>query len=287
MDIVYILRHSKFDDLEIRYSLRSIVNYFPAVGKVWVFGDCPEFLTKNKDLAEHISHEYIADTIGLRHPLTNFFQLLFAASLIPDLSDEFLFFCDDFILIDELTLESAREIRYLQDLSQVTNRGRGLWKDSLWRTYDILKRLKYPGLNFETHTPTYFRRKWIFEAYRDFKDWVTRDRWLGMLGPTAILNHAMAKHGLDPVHLDQQDTRAGFWHKASSYEQIAEGCAGKKLLNFDDDAFNDDMRRYLLERFPQPCHYEQISETGASKETLHELACFQTVASFLDPRKDT
>ncbi len=68
--------------------------------------------------------------------------------------------------------------------------GRGLWKDALWRTYDLLIRLGYPGYNFETHTPAYLTRKRVMAAYCDSKDFVTEDRFYWMLGLTAILNHA-------------------------------------------------------------------------------------------------
>jgi hypothetical protein len=47
-------------------------------------------------------------------------------------------------------------------------RGRGLWKDNLWRTRDLLVRLGYPAFNFEAHVPVYLTRKRVFEAYAEF-----------------------------------------------------------------------------------------------------------------------
>jgi hypothetical protein len=100
----------------------------------------------------------------------------------------------------------------------VTNRGGGRWRESLWRTYDLLKRLEYTGYNFETHTPSYFRRRWVFEAYCEFRDFVTQDRWFGMVGITAILNHAYRHQRFDLVHLETEGSRAGFWGKPSPGE---------------------------------------------------------------------
>jgi hypothetical protein len=111
---------------------------------------------------------------------------------------------------------------------------------SLWRTYDLLKRLGYFGYNFETHTPTYFQRKWVFEAYCEFRDFTTEDRWYGMLGPTAILNHACRQDRMELVHLATEGLRAGFWGKPPpGYETVVEQCRGKAFLNFDDDTFAD------------------------------------------------
>jgi hypothetical protein len=258
MDIVYFLRHSAAGDMEIRYSLRSVARHFPGVGKVWVFGDWPPFLSGDESIIQHVPHEYVARATGVRTPVVNMFQMMFLSSLIPDLSREYLWFCDDYILLDELTLEAARRIRFLEVLDEIEgNRGRGMWVDCLWRTYELLKRLKLPRLNFETHVPTCLRRKWVFDAYCDLRDFVTEDRWYGMLGPTAIMNHALAHNDLRPVMIREEGTRAGFWRKPPTYNQVVNECRGKLFLNFDDDAFGDSIRRFLEERFPDPCRYEK------------------------------
>ena len=258
MDALYLFRHSVYGDVEIRYSLRSVAKYAPYIRKVWIFGDRPAFLSDDSSMIEHVPHSYITRTGSFRTPVTNFFLLLYLSSLIPDLDHEYLFFSDDFFLLRRLEIDESRTVRYLQDLSQAKNRGRGLWRDSLWRTYDLLRRLGYPGYNFETHTPTYFRRRWVFEAYCEFRDFVTEDRWYGMLGPTAILNHAYRQHRMPLVHLETEGLRAGFWGKPpADLQTVVAACRGKAFLNFDDEAFGPVLHRYLAERFPTPCCYER------------------------------
>jgi len=131
MDALFFFRHSRFDDLEIRYALRGIARHAPWVRKVWVFGDRPEFLSGDRELIEAVPHDSLARLGGYRTPLTNFFLMFWVSSHIPDLSPEFLWFCDDFLLLQDLSPEEARRSRYVEDLSQVTNRGRGKWKNSL------------------------------------------------------------------------------------------------------------------------------------------------------------
>jgi hypothetical protein len=155
MDALYVFRHSIHGDVEIRYSLRSLARHAPYIRKVWIFGDRPEFLTDDTSLVQHVPHEYYARVVSFRTPVNNLFLQIFLSSLIHNLDHEYLLFCDDFFLLRPYGIDEARKVRYLQDLSQVKNRGDGLWRDSLWRTYDLLKRLKYTGYNFETHTPTY------------------------------------------------------------------------------------------------------------------------------------
>ncbi len=257
MDILYIFKHSPNDDFEIRHSLRSIEQFAPYIRKVWIYGDKPEFISNDTSLIEHVHCEATSRVLGVKPPVANFFLLLFLGSLIPDLSFEYLHFCDDIYFLKHHPIEEARKDRYLQDLSKVSNRGHGLWKDSLWRTYDLLVRLGYTGYNFETHTPLYLTRKRVLAAYCDFKDFVTEDRFYGMLGPTAILNHACKMEKMNLINLSEEKSRCGFWGKPPSYEEVVRQSEGKMYLNFDDAAFGEAIRKFLMERFPKRSRYEK------------------------------
>jgi hypothetical protein len=151
----------------------------------------------------------------------------------------------------------ARKNRCLGDLAQTQNRGNGLWKESLWRTSELLQRLQYPVYNFETHVPTYFTRKRIFEAWCDFQDFTTQDRWFGMLGPTAILNHALKHDQLALTNIHDEGTRLGFWGQSPAYDEVVRAAPGKLFLNFDDAGYGEGIRRFLAERFPAKSVYER------------------------------
>lgn len=263
---LFFLKSSAFQDCELRFSLRSIERFAPSISKVWIFGDRPAFLVDDRRIIEHVPHDFIARACGMRSPVTNFFLLTYLSSLIPDLASEYVRFSDDQILLAPIAADELTKVRYLHDLAVYTTRGTGLWKESLWRTYDTLKRLGYPGYNFETHCPTYYRKSWVLNAFSDLRDFVTEDRWYGLLGPTAILNHAMAHGEFTPTKLSDEDSYVGFHFQPHSYEAIAAGCQGKTFLNFDDAAFDSAMQRYLLERFPEPSKFESgdlpIRRTG-------------------------
>jgi hypothetical protein len=135
----------------------------------------------------------------VKTPVNNFFLLMVLSSLIPDLSFEYLRFSDDFFLLKDYPIEKARKDRYLEDLTVETGRprGHGAWRDSLWRTRDLLVRLGFTAYNFEIHAPMYMTRKRVLEAYCEFREFVTEDRYLGMMGVTSILNHALKKERTD------------------------------------------------------------------------------------------
>jgi hypothetical protein len=257
MDALYIYKHSAHDDFEIRYSLRSIERYLPFIRKVWIYDDRPKFISDDLSLIEHVPHEATARVLGVKTPVINYFLLMFLSSLIPELSFEYLLFSDDFFLLKDCPLEEACKIRCIEDMTQKTVRGRGQWMDALWRTYDTLIRLGYTGYNFETHTPTYLNRKWVMDAYCDLKDFVTEDRWYGMTGPTAILNHAYTKDGFPLTNIHEEKSRCGFWARQPSYKEVIEQSEGKTFFNFDDPAFGDGIKRFLMERFPKRSRFEK------------------------------
>ncbi len=189
--------------------------------------------------------------------MTNAFLMLFLSSLIPDLSPEFLFFCDDFYFLRNHTVEDVCRERYLENLSMTKVRGRGLWKDALWRTYDLLIRLGYTGYNAETHTPTYMTRKRVMAAYREFKDFVTEDRFYGVLALTVIFNYAYKSEKMNPVDLHDEKSRCGFWGKPPSDQEVVQQTEGKLFFNFDDPAFGESIRHFLMQRFPNRSRYEK------------------------------
>ncbi|MGA3066469.1 MAG: hypothetical protein ABSF29_06435 [Tepidisphaeraceae bacterium] len=257
MDALYIYKHSEHDDFEIRHSLRSIELHAPYFRKIWIYGDRPKFLSDDTSLIEHVPHSATAAIVGAKTPVANYFLLIFLSSLIPDLFFEYVLFSDDFFLLKDCPDDFARKIRYLEDLSLNPVRRPGIFRDALWRTYDELIRLGYTGYNFETHTPTYLTRKWVTSAYRDLKDFISEDRWIGLLGPTGILNHVYKKEKIELTDLMQENSRCGFWGTPPTYEEVIEQSDGKIFFNFDDPAFGPAIERFLRERFPNRSKFEK------------------------------
>jgi hypothetical protein len=256
MDALYLFKHSRHADEELRYSLRSLHTHASFLETIWVFGDRPNLLNVDHPRIRHVPHEYTARVSKVKTPMVNSLLMLFHASLIPELNFEFLWMCDDYILLVDLDEQVARRHRYIENLSEVKNRGGGQWKESLWRTYDLLKRFQYPGYNFEVHTPTYLTKKQVFEAYLRFQDFVTEDRFHGPLTGTTIFNYALQHEGLELTRVKEEGLYAGFHHKQPDDETVRKNCANKTFLNFDDNAFGPALLSFLRERFPEPCPFE-------------------------------
>lgn len=256
LDIVYLFRHSKQQNAEIRYSLRSVARNLPWVRKVWVFGDRPKFLAEDKAVVEHVPHAYLAPLLGYRVPVRNDFLMLMLASLIPGLAYDFVRFSDDYIVLQPLTREELGTARALEDLNTLHERGTSRFQVMLWRTFDILKQYGYAGYNFEAHVPQPLNKKIVFEAFMAFRDFLSEDRYAGMLSGTAIYNYALQHHGLKFTWHSEDRSKAGIYGGCPSDEEIAELCRGKLFLNFDAAAFGPPMQRFLQKLFPEPCKFE-------------------------------
>jgi hypothetical protein len=135
MDILYIYRRTSQEELELRYSLRSVAKHLPYLGKVWIFGDQPAFLCDDPSMIEHVPQEHTAGITNYRLPVVNLFLQVFLGSLIPNLAPEFLLFADDYVLIDFVPEAEMRKDRALEDLSLLLASGMrelpgGVSKDS-------------------------------------------------------------------------------------------------------------------------------------------------------------
>ncbi len=257
LDIVYLFRHSKHGDQEILYSLRSVAHHLSFIRKVWVFGDKPEFMSGDKSLIEHLGHGYIAPLLGYRLPVRNDFLLLFLASLIPELAFSFVRFADDYIILQPLTHEQLCTPRAVDDLNKQTVRGCGGWKDQLWRTFDALKQYGYAGYNFESHVPQPYTRRIAFESFMAFRQFLSEERYEGLVTGTTIYNYALKHYQLPFIWLAEEQSRAGFYGHCPSEIEIEASCREKLFLNFDSGGFGAPMQQFLEKTFPDPCKYEK------------------------------
>lgn len=286
MDVVYIFQHSQQNNREIQYSLRSVAQNLPWVRKVWILGDRPSFLTAESDLVQHVSHQEMAWIGRWRLPVRNNFILTLLASLIPGLADEFLWFADDYVILNRADQATFAKPRAVEHNPRRASPGRGLFQQALWRTKETLARLDYPAINFEAHLPQALRREWVWHAFRTFRDFVSEDRFHGLLAHTAILNYAVKKRGLEYQMLEDDERFVGIypkfvmgmtehdfpdWQPQSALPKnpkistklltgaIFQNVSQRKtFLSFNDETYPGVVEAYLAERFGESCRYEQI-----------------------------
>jgi YD repeat-containing protein len=109
----------------------------------------------------------------------------------------------------------------------------------------------YPGYNFESHVPQPLNRKLVLEAFLAFREFLTEDRYVGMLSETTILNYAVKRHGLKFRWLAQENSKLGLYGSCpSAAAEIARLAEGKLFLNFDDAAYGPALQEFLATASP-------------------------------------
>jgi hypothetical protein len=98
-DIVYPVGiGSVWNNREIKYSLRSIERHLSGLGKVFLVGECPSFLTN----VIHIPHKDSKNQVGD----INILHKLKRACEHPDISDQFLCVHDDHYMLQDFEAEN-------------------------------------------------------------------------------------------------------------------------------------------------------------------------------------
>lgn len=157
MDVVYIIGpYSKWGDNELRFSLRSLEQWMPDLGNIYLVGHCPTFV-------RNVTHVRVTDPF--KNPLANLVYKVRVALGINGLED-FVLMNDDMWLLDTW---QPNWVFHKGQLSTAIEQ-RGAKGDNYY--YRALKDcrtsfIEFTGkepLNFELHCPLFIDRRFALRA---------------------------------------------------------------------------------------------------------------------------
>ena len=237
IDLVYTLgTGSKWEDNELRYSLRSVEKHLHGHNNVYIVGVCPDWLTD-------VIHIPMGDLYGYNRD-RNIYAKIFTACRHNNISDDFLFMNDDhFFLRDFVTAEIpyyhkgrlsyAVELRPHGDNYRVT----------LNNAYRYLVKRNLPTKHFDVHTPIIYNKK-AFIRSLSVLDW---EVYYGYVIKSVYANSLKIDGELIvDCKIDQSQTR----------ENIIKRITGRPFFSIGDNAINDDMKMVLQDLYPDPSRYE-------------------------------
>lgn len=241
MDILYILGPgSQHDNIELRYSLRSIDHFGKNVGRVFICGpELPSFI--NQEEVIFIQHD---DEKSAKHH--NILAAIEYAVLNNSIGDEFLLSSDDHFYVKET------------DFSNYPNYVKGALpkedsKDkyfrSLYQTRILLTALGCPCLQFNWHGNTHFFKKDFMEMKN-----LIQASYLMSEGcePTCLmLNYKMWKDGINYVR--REDIKIG---KFASVEDLLKRIGDHECFSISDEALECGLEYWLREILPERSKYE-------------------------------
>lgn len=151
IDILYIIRDtpSENDDLELKYSLRSLERYVIDFGNIYITGRCPEFINEDK-----IIYTYAKD-IGT--PMTNHWWKVLATVKNTNISEDFALMYDDIFFTS--IVKMMEYPAYKRGLLGESHTGSTAYRMCLEETKQWLLGNKLPIIDFELHVPFIYNRE--------------------------------------------------------------------------------------------------------------------------------
>lgn len=147
MDVIYFLgNESRWQDNELRYSLRSIEKNLEQPGRVWIIGHKPEWVRNVRHIPFPDPYKSNKDA--------NLILKLIRVAVEPDLSDRFIAMSDDHYVLKPTSRSFFDTVYYQEKLVPGTVFGQSKWSTRLKRTFDLFHKMGQKEVyNCEGHIP--------------------------------------------------------------------------------------------------------------------------------------
>lgn len=245
VDCLYILGvGSKWDNNELRYSLRSLERFCPDVSRVFVVGANPGFLSSEV--------VYVPKKDASHNKEYNIAEKLYWSFLKTDLSDDVLFLNDDHFLLAPLDPATYPYYHRGPLLDHIrTGKIGSTYRMSLVYTHNMLSNRRVPAVHFDVHTPIRYNRHlfmrlektWEMSARMGRSGYVVKSSYCN-------LNNILAR----PEH---KLTDCKINGAVKGVDDVKRIVRGRHVFSCDDDAINLGVSEFLAETFPEKSRFER------------------------------
>lgn len=200
MDVCYLLGNgSTWFNLEIKYSIRSLLKHGANIDNIYIIGEKPDFLKYN-DGIYHIPFE------ELSHAQSNMWNKTLALCRDERISDEFLWMNDDHFFLTDFDcneypyyhMGQIRQKKYLE-----SENGNPYFK-IVHRSVTTYEKNSLPGLHFDVHTPMIINKNKFIDVYEFFKDYIEPIR--GIILKSSYCNY----YGIEGEEIDDLKIKARY-----------------------------------------------------------------------------
>lgn len=241
VDLVYVLgKGSRWQDNEIRFSLRSVSKNLKNVDNIFIVGEIPDFV-------KNCIHVPCADIFDPAiNADGNMAHKLLTICRRKDLSDDFLFMNDDFIINQPI---AANKIPWLHK-GDMAGQPPSYWTSQFYRhrlkrTFDELNARGMATLQYDYHAPMLMNKHSFISVMEKFD--YSRD-----IGYTfrSLYGNSLELPAI-PI-LNQKVTVFKFY----TLEKINSKTFNINFVGYNDQGLNDSFKWWLIDSFPSKCKYE-------------------------------
>jgi hypothetical protein len=233
-DIVYILKKDVSAE-ELRYSLRSVCENFP-YRKIWFYCGCPEGITPD----EYVPFEQKGVAVWEKTTST-----VEAICKNKNITEDFYLFNDDFFImkpVEDMPIYYDKTLfRRIEQIKKRRGGAPSLYTRQLGQTRDVLMEDGYKTFNYAVHMPMLINRKDALKVIRKYPKLHMFRSVYGNVCNVGGEQHAdvkIVKKSIEP------DKDCDF------------------LSTGDGDMSESAVGRFIMERFPNPCKYEDKCDSA-------------------------
>lgn len=250
MDILYIVgKGSRHDNMELRFSLRSICKYGQNVGRVIVAGTPPDWLSKE---AVQVC---CSDPFSYKHS-----NILRCIENVVDkglVSGDFLYSSDDHFYVKDTDFDNYPYYIKSEKLRDSVTSSDKFFKyhKSLVDTRTILLKHHLPAKNYSQHCNTHMHA----EIIREFRPLIHETYKLRFgAEPTSVIMNAWSTKPGFPKVTPRNDVKIDY---ADNIEDFYRRIGDREAFSIGDAIFNGlVLRELFMSEFPDKCVFEMRGE---------------------------
>lgn len=239
IDIVYPLGHgSKWDDNELRYSLRSVEKHLTGIRDIYIVGAFPDWLQNVKHIPYMDEDRWKEHRIALK---------ILQACIQPGMSDNFLFMNDDHFLLKNF--KACEFPFYWKEQLSTSANGRRFddaYRKSLANTHYALNERGLKTYNFDVHCPIIYNKS-MFQAIYKMYDWVNTNYSFVI---KSLYCNTMKIEG-------EQITDIKISNPLFNVDDLKYQLQGRCFFSIGDKAVTRDLTILMEELYPEKSKYEK------------------------------
>jgi uncharacterized HAD superfamily protein/hypoxanthine phosphoribosyltransferase len=240
VDVVYPLgTGSKWQDNELRYSLRSLEKFFPNLGRVFIVGHKPAWLTG-------VIHIPFADSFRKNKDANLISKVLAACEHPAGLTAKFLRLSDDQLFLKMVRFEEMAPLHLGNLVGRNEKFWSGGWKRKLRTTRDHLQANGFGAIHFDAHAPAPYDRESFVRVMAEHP-WRETPMTIGTLYFNAARIPGRKNKG----------QKATLEHSLNDTEAIRARLADASFFGYSDAGLTPALKSFLAESFPEPSKFEE------------------------------
>lgn len=175
MDIVYVLGNgSKYNNNEIRYSIRGVVKHIIGFSRIFIVGELPNFLIESSNLIHIPFRDEFNKQRCKQH---NIKDKLLCACGDSRITDNFLFFNDDHFILNNFNANTFPYYCFSTLKNKHFKAPPGGYKIAIKNSLDVLESSNKPTKYFDIHCPMRINKQ-SFRQVMGMYDWGTKDGYV-------------------------------------------------------------------------------------------------------------